>query len=1147
MTDRKTSGKIVPQIFFATGKNIGFSLSDTDIYLWEWDFEKEVLTLSAELFTRLGYEDIEGFDKMDLYSIVHPDDLEANNNWFGELREGKLSRYEFEYRLRDAAGSYYWYYNRAKVVKRNSKGLPRIISGFSMDISSRYTGVLNRVEEERKFEFIFKNISQPVLIVKAGSEKAECILDANEAACSLLGYPLEELKKMNPEDYLVNHQESLPDQISRILSGEHVKTETRILVKGDKEIPVEVTAYKYELGQDNLIVAIVADLSEKIRVREQLEKSEARFESLFRNASMGIALLEKDLRIIVFNDAFKKVLPTVSETGEGMAIGDLLPELKTRLEECAGNILSNKEFHCSFSPCICSGSVSYWYSITLSPVKDRNGRVDYIVFTIRDITLQKELESNLRESEKLYRNLIQEAEDRIGLFNLDRTPVIMNSAFANVLGYSVEEFMEIDEMELIHPDDRKLLESREAEFYAKGEMTNEYRIRHKNGHYLCMFSKMVIIRGEGGEEDRILSIVRDITERQKTVRKLKESEIRFRHLIGALPDSILQVDRNGVVNDFHFASGNPLTDGKPDVTGWSLAKLFPQSLLEKLEAGIAGVLRSGQSDQLEYECEIERNKYFFEIRVIWFNEHEVLLIIHDITFRQESEAAVRESESKYRALVEAADDRIALYDIKGKRILTNSSYYTQLGYTQEEYEQLPFGTLLHPGDRYLFKGLGFPLHLIEGKKQLVLEYRMQHKNGYLLDMMAKIVPVTDSKGTDIGYLEIVRDITPLKKVEQQLRIAKDKAEESDLLKSAFLANMSHEIRTPMNSIVGFANLLTNQGLKDETREEYVKRINRNSEQLLALISDIIDLAKIESKQLTIIRSRVMINNVMYELHNQFLQEKERLNKEEVSLILENGNPGEDLAIYTDYVRLTQILQNLLNNALKFTGSGEIRFGYRLVNDSKIVMFVSDTGIGIARDNYNIIFDQFRQVDGSQTRKFGGTGLGLAICKNLVDLMGGHIWVESELGKGSIFFVELPSGEKKESVSAGGKSIKAGISNKDLKIIVVDDNLDTQVLIMSVFREAGLSPQVAGSFEDLLALINAGDKPDLILLDVQLPGRSVEDILLHLKDLLPEVRIVAQTAFVLQEEKEVLLKEGFDSCISKPFDSSTLISVINNIF
>jgi len=239
-----------------------------------------------------------------------------------------------------------------------------------------------------------------------------------------------------------------------------------------------------------------------------------------------------------------------------------------------------------------------------------------------------------------------------------------------------------------------------------------------------------------------------------------------------------------------------------------------------------------------------------------------------------------------------------------------------------------------------------------------------------------------------------------------LKEAKEKAEESDRLKTAFLANMSHEIRTPMNSIIGFSELLSDDEITKEEKNNYVAHINTAGNSLLNLINDILDIAKIEAGQITIIQSDCNINALFNELYLTFTQQKEKLDKKELTIIY-NDQPSKQYTICTDPQRLKQIMTNLLGNALKFTEKGFIEFGFDLVSADKYMFFVKDTGIGISPENQQLIFKRFSQVDGSHTRNYGGTGLGLSISKNLVELMGGKLWVDSVQGKGSTFYFTLP--------------------------------------------------------------------------------------------------------------------------------------------
>ncbi len=252
--------------------------------------------------------------------------------------------------------------------------------------------------------------------------------------------------------------------------------------------------------------------------------------------------------------------------------------------------------------------------------------------------------------------------------------------------------------------------------------------------------------------------------------------------------------------------------------------------------------------------------------------------------------------------------------------------------------------------------------------------------------------------------ELTIQITERKLAEQQLIQAKDKAEESDRLKSAFLANMSHEVRTPLNSIIGFSELLADPFFEEEQKDEFIRSIIISGNNLLTIISDIMDISKLESCEITIHKKQINVQKFISDIKNQFSFQAEEKKLEFILILPENE---EETILFIDDERLRQIFNNLLSNAFKFTMIGSIEIGYQ-PKATIVEFFVRDTGIGIPAEYHDTIFDRFRQVEDSNTREYGGNGLGLAISKNLVELMGGKIWLESEPGKGSVFYFTLPN-------------------------------------------------------------------------------------------------------------------------------------------
>lgn len=291
------------------------------------------------------------------------------------------------------------------------------------------------------------------------------------------------------------------------------------------------------------------------------------------------------------------------------------------------------------------------------------------------------------------------------------------------------------------------------------------------------------------------------------------------------------------------------------------------------------------------------------------------------------------------------------------------------------------------------------------KQNSHFEQKHRTKNGVIKDVELHNGKIVIDKKAYIFI--IIHDISKRVEAEQELICAKQKAEESDRLKSAFLANMSHEIRTPMNSILGFSSLLEDKDIKDKMRCDFIRHIQTSGEHLLRLINDIIDLSKIEANQLKISFNNYDLHQLLDDIYLLFKNQLETNGKKQLTLQLSKGINQPNFHIKTDEVRLKQILLNLLGNAMKFTDSGTIEFGYKYREDSVIQFFVKDTGIGIPENKHKEIFSAFHQIEEYASRNHGGTGLGLSITRSLVEKLGGHIWVMSEQGEGARFYFTHP--------------------------------------------------------------------------------------------------------------------------------------------
>jgi len=408
------------------------------------------------------------------------------------------------------------------------------------------------------------------------------------------------------------------------------------------------------------------------------------------------------------------------------------------------------------------------------------------------------------------------------------------------------------------------------------------------------------------------------------------------------------------------------------------------------------------------------------------------------------------------------------------------------------------------------------------------------------------IPIRDERGVITMIMGVIKDVSDLMRIENDLKEARDRAEESDRLKTSFLANMSHEIRTPMNGIIGFANLMRDPGLKEDKRDLFLKHIDQSSNQLLNIIDDIIDISKIESGQLKISNRPVRINMVLDEIYSSFFHRirGDAPGQKLVDFKLLKGNDSRDFTIVTDDFRLSQIFNNLIGNAIKFTEEGHITFGYTMKDHRHVEFFVSDSGIGIPNNKIRLIFDRFGQVDQELSFHQTGTGLGLPISKSLVDLMGGEMWAESEVDKGSTFYFTLPL-----VVEETVEEPRILISNKtynwsNKQILVAEDEELNWLFVKEMLRQAGASIHRAINGRDVVSQARKL-KPDAILMDIKMPELNGIDAARKIREFNKKVPIIAQSAFVMTEEKEECIRAGCNHFITKPLDRTTIMELIDS--
>ncbi len=504
-----------------------------------------------------------------------------------------------------------------------------------------------------------------------------------------------------------------------------------------------------------------------------------------------------------------------------------------------------------------------------------------------------------------------------------------------------------------------------------------------------------------------------------------------------------------------------------------------------------------------------------------------------------------DSERFYRMLIQSADDGISFYDGDWHLKYTNAAFYSMIGLDQESYNSINPTDFIHPED------LDFEEKRIEALNSRGFyesELRLKHKDGHFVNLSTRSVTVKNDKGEVIGSLTISRDITSLKQVHEELIKANVEAEASNRLKSSFLANISHEIRTPLNSVVGFSNLLLSNDITNEVKEEYIEHINHNSEKLLQIIGDIIDLSRLESSQIEITYEEASVNGIV----NEIVEEARKIIKRnEKSIILNVKNQFEDNGdlIFTDRIWLKRVLNHLMDNAVKFTLEGSIELSYSMENEN-LIFRIRDTGIGINKENLDHIFEEFRQEIDGHHRPFEGLGVGLTLAKEVIERMGGKIYVQSEKGVGSEFSFSVPyrpagGSTKIKSIIINQEQLNSPINWSRRKCLLVDDNKDVLLYLNRVLFDTGIKIFTARSGIEALGIIKSTPDIDVVLLDMQMPEMNGIEATKEIRKIRKELPIIAQTAFIFEDDKDIILEAGCDACLIKPIRKDHLLTVMSS--
>ncbi|MCG8699090.1 MAG: ATP-binding protein [Bacteroidales bacterium] len=631
--------------------------------------------------------------------------------------------------------------------------------------------------------------------------------------------------------------------------------------------------------------------------------------------------------------------------------------------------------------------------------------------------------------------------------------------------------------------------------------------------------------------------------------EIRESESTIRAVLDNNKLSFIIIRKNFSIKLYNLVASKLVQAyyQKELATGASIFEYLPADSHEKIRGYIVKAF-SGERSEVIFPMLIQNSYkwYSYQFYPVESINSEISLICVtsiDVTELIKSEEALKDSEQNLKTLL---DTNLQAFILLGRDCEIKTYNEVANGFFLNNYQKaLSIGKIVHeyiPDGVFKDKFVDSVNRAVEGKFVDVEMFNESSTGNRWHRFQFYPAEVEKGKVTTICISSI--DITDFKNTEEELLTAKQAAEESDQLKSAFLANMSHEIRTPMNGIIGFSEMIAKPNMSDEKREYYSKIIINSSRQLLGIVNDIMDISRIETGKIEMKQEMVVLNDLVGQLYDSY---KTKVQDTNIGLLPVKGLSDFESVIETDKKKLMQVLNNLLNNAVKFTQSGFIKFGYAL-KDKKLEFFVEDTGIGIPGDLHEKIFERFRQGDVETTRKYGGTGLGLSISQKLVQLLGGEIWLESELDKGSKFFFTLPYSQVTLDVSELPAELEPVELEEDelgiaMTILIAEDEDTNYLYLEEVLSDYNCKLYHAKDGVQAVKLAKEKQDIQLVLMDIKMPNMNGLEATKAIKAFRPDLPVIAQTAFAMESDKQKAFASGCDDYIAKPIVQYNLIETL----
>jgi len=911
-----------------------------------------------------------------------------------------------------------------------------------------------------------------------------------------------------------------------------------------------------------LEIAFLQQIADHVAIAIQKAELLELFEQLMNSSIDGIFTFDTNCHYLSWNLAMEKLLGLKKEDVIGRYAFDIFPFLKEIGEDQHFySALQGESVLSTDRPYIIpeTGFRGYFEG-RYSPLKNESGTIVGGLCVIRDITSSKNTENALRESQQQFRQSFNTAAIGMSIVGLEGEFLKANTALCQFLGYSERELQALTFQDVTYPGDLPLHLTNHQKVLS-GELTHfhlEKRYLHKNGHIVWGLLSTSLVRDRQNCPLYFVSQIQEITQHKQAEALLKKTNVEMRAFFGAIKDLIFVIDKDGCFLKILAGNHDLLTASADNYLGKKMPDVLPAETAITLLGYIRQVLQTQTPLNVEYSLEGNGREYWFEASVSAIDPISVIWVARDITERKQAEKDLQDTTFRLKTIISNLQSGILLEDEERRIILANQTFCdimkiplppdALIGSNCEKTAKETGSLFVNPGQfaQRIDEILKLQQPIVE--EEIVLADQRILERDY--------VPIV--AGTEYrGHLWQYRDITERKQIQAQVEQAKETAEAANRAKSDFLAMMSHEIRTPMNAVIGMAGLLLDTNLTFQ-QADYVSTIRSSGNTLLNIINDILDFSKIESGHLELEEHPFLLRDCVREALD-LLGPLAAAKNLQLTCRIASDVPN---VIVADITRLRQILWNLLSNAVKFTQQGQIKIIVKakqiepdLVESSicpqstgtqesyNIQFAVKDTGIGIPQERMDRLFKAFSQVDASTTRRYGGTGLGLVISKRLTEIMGGTMWVESEIGQGSTFSFTIRANSSEEvPIQTSFEPVDlVTIDQTSLRILLVEDNTVNQKVALRMLEVLGYRADIASNGLEAIAALRR-QPYDVLLMDVQMPEMDgLEATRLIRREWASQTQpwIIAMTAHARASDREECFRAGMNSYISKPIDMAVL--------